>query len=177
MGAEGGAKSHGTYWVNGADHDMMQGLAKTLQDDLVTKMRAAGYTVLTYDDIKSDPDVASLSADKIDSRYGLPSSGGLGMPVTFVDASPRDAQTFSTPIQGPAWSFRGIAKAKNLTFIVPELTFTTPQMFSQPRATRGRTRRLRHDARQDRIQRRHSPRGFGAQRSHRRAGEERPPVT
>lgn len=128
---KGGAKSHGKYWVNGADHDVMQGLAKTLQDDLVTKMRAAGYTVLTYDDIKSDPEVASLGADKIDARYGLPSSGGLGMPVTFVDASPSDAQTFSTPIQGPAWSFRGIAKARNLTVIVPELTFTTPQMFGQ----------------------------------------------
>src|SRR3954451_14324597 len=71
---KGGAKSHGKYLVSGADHDVMQGLAKTLQDDLITKMRAAGYTVLTYDDIKSDPDVSSLSADKIDSRYGLPSS-------------------------------------------------------------------------------------------------------
>jgi len=128
---KGGAKAHGKYWVDGAEHDLMQGLARTLQDDLVTKMRAAGYTVLTYDDIKSDPDVASLSADKIDSRYGLPSSGGLGTPVTFVDASPSDAQTFSAPVQGPAWSFRGIAKAKNLTVIVPELTFTTPQMFGQ----------------------------------------------
>jgi len=128
---KGGAKAHGKYWVDGLDHDVMQGLAKTLQDDLVTKMRAAGYTVLTYDDVKSDPDVASLSADKIDSRYGLPSSGGLGMPVTFLDASPSDAQTFSAPVQGPAWSFRGIAKAKNLTVIVPELTFTTPQMFGQ----------------------------------------------
>ena len=38
---KGGAKSHGKYWVNGADHDVMHGLAKTLQDDLVTKMRAA----------------------------------------------------------------------------------------------------------------------------------------
>lgn len=128
---KGGAKAHGKYWVDGAEHDLMQGLARTLQDDLVTKMRAAGYTVLTYDDIKSDPEVASLSADKIDSRYGLPSSGGLGTPVTFVDASPSDAQTFSAPVQGPAWSFRGIAKARNLTVIVPELTFTTPQMFGQ----------------------------------------------
>lgn len=128
---KGGAKAHGKYWVEGADHDLMQGLARTLQDDLVTKMRAAGYTVLTYDDVKSDADVASLTADKIDSRYGLPSSGGLGMPVTFVDASPSDAQTFSSPVQGPTWPFRGIAKARNLTVIVPELTFTTPQMFGQ----------------------------------------------
>jgi hypothetical protein len=99
---KGGAKAHGKYYVDGLDHDMLQGVAKTLQDDLVTKMRAAGYTVLTYDDVKSEPDVSGQSVDKIDTRYGLPSSGGLGMPVTFVDATPSDAQTFSSPIQGPA---------------------------------------------------------------------------
>ncbi len=128
---KGGAKAHGKYFVSGIDHDMMQGLAKTLQDDLVTKMRVAGYTVLTYDDIKSEPDVAGISLDKIDSRYGLPTSGGLGMPVTFADATPTDAQAFAKPIQGPAWPFRGISKTKDLTVIVPELTFTTPQMFGQ----------------------------------------------
>ena len=131
----GGAKAHGKYYVAGIDHDMLQGLAKTLQDDLVTKMRAAGYTVLTYDDIKSEPDVTSQSVDKIDSRYGLPTSGGLGMPVTFVDATPTDAQAFGKPVQGPGWPFRGISKAKDLTVIVPELTFTTPQMFGQTEST------------------------------------------
>lgn len=127
----GGARAHGKYFVSGIDHDSMQTLARKVQDDLVTKMRAASYTVLTYDDIKSDAEVSGMSADKIDSRYGLPTSGGLGMPVTFVDATPTDAQAFSKPIQGPAWPFRGISKTRNLTVIVPELTFTTPQMFGQ----------------------------------------------
>jgi hypothetical protein len=127
----GGAKAHGKYFVAGIDRDEMQGLAKTLQDDVVTKLRAAGYTVLTYDDIKSDADVSSLSLDKPDSRYGLPTSGGLGTPVTFVDATPSDAQSFAKPVQGPAWSFRGLSKSKNATVIIPELTFTTPQMFGQ----------------------------------------------
>lgn len=128
---KGGAKAHGKYFVAGADHDVMQGLAKSLQDDLVTKLRAAGQTVLTYDDLKSEADVASLSLDQPDSRYALPTSGGFGAPVTFVDATPSDAQTFAKPVQGPAWSFRGLAKAKNATVIIPELTFTTPQMFGQ----------------------------------------------
>jgi hypothetical protein len=128
---KGGAKAHGKYWVFGADHDVMQDVAKKLQDDLASKMRAAGYTVLTYEDVKSEPDVAGQSLDKVDSRYGLPTSGGFGMPVTFIDATPTDAQSFAKPIQGPAWAFRGVAKAKNLTVIVPELTFTTPQMWGQ----------------------------------------------
>ena len=127
----GGARAHGKYFVAGIDRDKMQGLARTLQDDLVAKMRAAGYTVLTYDDVKADGDVAAMALDKADSRYGLPTSGGLGAPVTFVDATPTDAQSFAKPVQGPAWPFRGISKAKNLTVIVPELTFTTPQMFGE----------------------------------------------
>lgn len=128
---KGGAKTHGKYFVAGADHDVMQDLAAKLQNDLVTKMRAAGYKVLTYDDVKSEPDVAGQSHDSVDSRYGLHTSGGLGMPVTFVDATPSDAQAWASPAAGPAWPFRGLAKAKNLTVIIPELTFTTPQMFAK----------------------------------------------
>jgi hypothetical protein len=128
---KGGAKTHGKYYVIGADHDTMQDFARKLQDDLASKMRAAGYKVMTYDDVKSEPDVASQSHDKFDSRYGLLTSGGLGMPVTFIEATPSDAQAWSKPAAGPAWPFRGLAKAKNLTVIIPELTFTTPQMFAK----------------------------------------------
>ncbi len=128
---KGGAKTHGKYYVVGAGHDLMQDLASKLQNDLVTKMRGAGYKVLTYDDVKSEPDVAGQSLDSVDSRYGLHTSGGLGMPVTFIDATPSDAQSWSQPIQGPAWPFRGLSKSKNLTVIIPELTFTTPQMFAK----------------------------------------------
>ena len=128
---KGGAKTHGKYYVIGADHDVMQDLATKLQNDLVTKMRAAGYKVLTYDDVKSEPDVAGQSLNRVDARYGFPTSGGLGMPVTFIDVTPTDAQAWSSPAAGPAWPFRGLAKAKNLTVIIPELTFTTPQMFAK----------------------------------------------
>jgi hypothetical protein len=57
------------------------------------------------------------------------------MPVTFVIANPTDAQAFDSPIQGPAWRLRGISKAKDLTVVVPELTFTTPQMFDEASST------------------------------------------
>jgi hypothetical protein len=57
------------------------------------------------------------------------------MPVTFVIANPTDPQAFESPIQGPAWWLRGMSKGKDLTVIVPELTFTTPQMFGQASST------------------------------------------
>jgi hypothetical protein len=131
----GRTKAHAKYYVLGLDKALLQSLSKKLQDDLVTKMRAAGYSVLTYDDVKTEPDVASHGLLKTDSRYGLPTGGGLGMPVTFVIANPTDGQAFESPIQGPAWWLRGMSKAKDLTVIVPELTFTTPQMFGQASST------------------------------------------
>jgi hypothetical protein len=131
----GRTKAHAKYYVSGLDKAVMQGLSKKLQDDLVAKMRSAGYTVLTYEDVKGEPDVSSHGLLKIDSRYGLPTGGGLGAPVTFVIANPTDAQAFEAPIQGPSWWLRGISKAKDLTVIVPELTFTTPQMFGQASST------------------------------------------
>jgi hypothetical protein len=131
----GRTKAHAKYYVYGLDKALLQGLSKTLQDDLVTKMRAAGYSVLTYEDVKNEPDVTSHALLKVDSRYGLPTGGGLGAPVTFVIANPSDAQAFESPIQGPAWWLRGISKEKALTVIVPELTFTTPQMFGEASST------------------------------------------
>jgi hypothetical protein len=131
----GRTKAHAKYYVSGLDKALMQGLSKKLQDDLVAKMKSAGYSVLTYEDVKGEPDVASHGLLKVDSRYGLPTGGGLGAPVTFVIANPTDAQAFDSPVQGPAWWLRGIAKAKDLTVVVPELVFTTPQMFGQAYST------------------------------------------
>ena len=131
----GRTKAHGKYYVFGLDKALLQGLSLKLQDDLVAKMRSAGYTVLTYEDVKSEPDVASHGHLKVDDRYGLPTGGGLGAPVTFVIANPTDAQAFEAPIQGPTWWLRGVSKAKALTVIVPELTFTTPQMWGQASST------------------------------------------
>jgi hypothetical protein len=127
----GGAKAHGKYYVDGLKKDLLQDLATKIQDDLVTRLRAAGYTVLTYDDVKGEPDVASRGRNKADPRFGLPTTGGLGMPVTFVVATPTDAQAFDAPIQGHAWPFRGMAKAKDLVVLVPEIRFTVPQMFGE----------------------------------------------
>jgi hypothetical protein len=127
----GGAKAHGKYYVDGLKKELLQELAAKVQDDLVTRMRAAGYTVLTYDDVKSDPTVASQGRNTADARFGLPTTGGLGMPVTFVVATPTDAQAFDAPIQGSAWPFRGLAKAKDLIVLVPEIRYTVPQMFGE----------------------------------------------
>ena len=50
------AQAHAKFYVKGLDKALLQNLARQVQDDLVTKLRAAGYTVLTYDDVRDRPD-------------------------------------------------------------------------------------------------------------------------
>jgi hypothetical protein len=127
----GRTKAHSKYFVKGLDKAMLQDIAMNLQNDLAGKLKTAGYPVLTYENVKSEPDVSGHGLLKADERYGLPTGGGLGAPVTFVIVNPSDAQAFDAPIQGPAWWLRGVSKAKDVTVIVPDLKFTTPQMWGQ----------------------------------------------
>ncbi|MEO8382519.1 MAG: hypothetical protein ABI779_22860 [Acidobacteriota bacterium] len=146
----GRTKAHARYYVDGMSKEMLQALAKDIQDDLVTRLRGAGYTVLTYDDVKSEPEVVSHQRNTIDKEYGVPTTGGFdlpggfGKPVKFALVSPSDEQSFDSPIQGPAWWLRGIAKAKNLTVIVPELTFNAADVRRGfQHGVQGLSRRLR----------------------------------
>jgi hypothetical protein len=128
---KGGAQAHGKFYVEGLSKELMQELAAKIQDDLVTRLRAAGKTVLTYDDVKEDPVFTGQPRLKTDAKWGLPIRGGWGQPLTFLIGTPTDAQAFDNPIQGPVWWIRSMAKERNLVVVVPEISLTTPQMFGQ----------------------------------------------
>lgn len=113
---------------------MLQDLAKKIQDDLVTRLRAARKKVLTYEDVKDEAVIAGQARLSADGKWGLPLKGGWGQPLTYLIASPTDAQAFDNPIQGPTWWMRNLAKEKNLVVLIPELMFSVPQMFGQTRA-------------------------------------------
>lgn len=129
---KGGAQAHGKFFVEGLTQPLMHELATKLQDDLVTRMRAAGYTVLTYDDLKNEADVVGRGRDKVNEKWGFPIRHGT--PLTYIIAAPSEEQQFNNPGVGAAWPFRGIAKQKNLMVLSPEITFTVPQMYGQTRA-------------------------------------------
>jgi hypothetical protein len=128
---KGGAQAHGKFYVEGLSKELLQELAGKMQSDLVARLRAAGKTVLTYDDVKDDSLFTGQPRLKADAKWGLPIKGGWGAPLTFLIAAPTDAQEFDNPIQGPTWWMRGMAKDKKLIVVVPEITFTVPQMFSE----------------------------------------------
>lgn len=122
-----GAQVKARVFIEGLDKALLQGLAKKIYEDLIAKVRAAGYTVLTYDDLKAD--LAGLDRMEPNPKYGLSTKlldKSLG--VDFVIASPSDEQTFDYGITGPVRSFKDVAKGKDAVVLVPVLHFTAPQV-------------------------------------------------
>ena len=123
------AQAHGKYYVSGLEKALLQDLARKVQDDLIAKLRATGATVLTYDDLKADPLVASRGRESADGKWGLPATSKDGL--TYLIAAPSDEQAFESSITGPLFWFRGMAKEKKIIAIQPEITFTVPQMWGE----------------------------------------------
>lgn len=123
------AQAHARYFVKGLEKAALQGLAKQMQDELVAKLRAAGHTVLTYDDLKANAVVSGHGRDKPDAKWGLPTTHQD--PSTYVVAAPSDEQAFDRPINGPVWWLRDVAKEKDLIVLVPEITLNVPQVFGE----------------------------------------------
>lgn len=135
--AAGGKGSSATakaaYVVDGMDKALVQGLAALIQDDLATKLRAAGFNVLTYADIKDHQSLANREREKADDDVGLPTSKDPSGKLVFAVANPSDAQAFST---GRGWSprlYKDVAKDKDAVVIWPEIWFDMPRLTAEKR--------------------------------------------
>ncbi len=124
------AQAHGKYYVKGLDKALLQDLARRLQDDLVAKLRATGATVLTYDDLKAEPLIAGHGRLTPDAKWGLPTFGKDAH--TFVRVAPSDEQLFDRGLAAsPNFWLQPLAKERKLIVLMPEITFTVPQMWGE----------------------------------------------
>ena len=123
------AQAHAKFYVRGLDKALLQDLARQVQDDLVKKLRDAGYTVLTYEDLKTDPRMVKHDRDDPDDKWHLPTMHKD--PNVYLLANPTDAQAFDKPITGPLFWMRDLIKEKGVIAIVPEITFTVPQVWGE----------------------------------------------
>jgi hypothetical protein len=125
------AQAHGKFYVKGLDKAELQGLARQVQDDLVAKLRAAGQTVLTYEDLKSHPELAGNTPQANEKPWDMPTQSPRG-PLTYVVATPGDAQNLSYgALTGTVFWLRGMAKERGCVVLVPEIYYSVPQMFGQ----------------------------------------------
>lgn len=129
-GGLGNAGVKARVFTEGPSKAQLQALAGQVQDEIVGQLRAAGYTVLTYDDVRTD--VAGKERWQPNPRYGMPTHDARAFPgVDFVLATPSDEQAISYGLTGQTGPWGEATKRTGATLLLPELYFTMPQMGGQ----------------------------------------------
>lgn len=121
------AKAKSKYVVSGIDKEFAQAMAKKVQDDVITQFRAAGWEVLSYDDIKAEKDVVEEDRLKVDAAWQMPVDKNAGN--LFVVANPTDEQNFK--MDKIHWNLRKIAKERDAVIYAPTYTFIAPQFWAE----------------------------------------------
>lgn len=119
-------RAKGKYMVAGLEKAYVQGLAQQIQDDLVARLRAAGHKVLTYADVKDNPEVVKMGRHKADEGYAMPTDSPRGTNNTYLMVFPSDDQAIDPPFQGYGWGFRKVAKELDAIVLVPEYRVDAP---------------------------------------------------
>lgn len=134
-------KASAKYKVVGMDKALAQSIARQAYDDFVKRMRDAGYTVLTYDDIKDRDFVKEVERDTgVDAEWGLPVESPQGSSDKYLVATPSDEMQFKIGFTGPFGPFtkRGKPKFEDATVVIPQYTLVAPQVWGE--ADRGYNR-------------------------------------
>lgn len=130
-GGNNSVRAAAAYQVEGLDKAYAQQLAQAAYDDAVARLRAAGYTVLTYADIRDREFVKAARRETEAGAMGLPtfSEGGNN----YVIATPSDEQFFRKGLGG-GWFAELQSGGKSLftdaTLIIPTYTIHAPQAWT-----------------------------------------------
>jgi hypothetical protein len=127
-------KASAQFAVKGLDKALAQKIAADAYNDFVAQLRASGYTVLTYADIKDRDAVKDAGRMKPDGDLGLPTEKILGGAATAVIAAPSDEQAFEGGFAGGAFNqFIRFGKTKldDGILIIPQYTIVAPQMWGE----------------------------------------------
>lgn len=117
------------YRVGGIDKDYAQSLAKAAYEDFVGQLRQAGYTVLSYADVKERDYVRNAQREAADP---MPSRSEVG--ATFVTAAPSDEQHFKGGLHfGVLAEFQsgGRSRFPDATLVIPSYVFSSPQVWTR----------------------------------------------
>lgn len=131
-GSSNSVKAKAEYKVAGIDKEFAQGLAKQAYDDFVAKLRGAGYTVLSYDDIKDRDFVAGAARDTGKADWGMPTEKPVGGRDTYVVAAPSDEMAFKVGFTGVFAEFVKYGKPKftDAALVIPTYTINAPQAWA-----------------------------------------------
>jgi len=137
-GGLGNAGSKARVFVQGLDKAELQALAARIHADIVGQMRAAGFTVLTFDDVKAD--LADRARMESNPRYGMPTHGARAFPgIDFVVVTPNDEQALDYGMMGPQANYGTAAQHAGATLLLPEVFLTLPQLGASASKSEGLT--------------------------------------
>ncbi len=127
-GSTNSVKAKASYKVAGIDKALAQGLARQVYDDFVARLRAAGYTVLTYEDIKTRDVVAAAARNTGDADWGMPTEKAVGSRDSYVIAAPSDEMAFKIGFTGVFAEFIKYGKPKftDAAMVIPVYTINAP---------------------------------------------------
>lgn len=123
-------RASANYKVEGMDKALAQGIAQKAYDDFVAKLRSAGYTVLTYADIKDRDYIRGADREKPDSDWGVPTDSPRGSSDLYLVASPSDEQDFASGLSGGVFNqFIHFGKPlfTDATIVIPTYTIVSPR--------------------------------------------------
>ena len=130
-GSGGTAKASAKFKTTGIDTELATTIAKQAYDDFVKQLRDAGYTVLTYDDIKDRADIKAMQREAMPAS-GMPTKSENGN--DYIIAAPSAEQYFKTgAMNGIFNQFSGGRGSKILdaTVLIPEYTIAAPQVWAE----------------------------------------------
>lgn len=124
------ASARADYGVEGIDRDLAQRLATQIQEDLVAKLRAAGFNVVTWADAGDHASLARRDRMEMDATMGLPSSKDVSGMLFYMVANPTDQQAIRT---GRGWApliYKDVAAERSAVMLWPEIWFDYPQVMA-----------------------------------------------
>jgi hypothetical protein len=131
-GSGGTAKASAKFTTTGIDAELATTIARQAYDDFVKQLRDAGYTVLTYDDIKDRPEIKAME------RQAMPAGGGLPIDSQngndYIVAAPSAEQYFKKGLANGIFNqFSGGrgSKVTDATVLIAEYTVTAPQVWAE----------------------------------------------
>lgn len=133
-GSANSVKASAHYTVTGLEKKFAQELAAKVYDDFVKQLRAAGFTVKTYDDIKDSDVVKNAKMEANDKDWGLPVEKDAGGNNVFILATPSDAQAFKSGLVGGVFNQfmkRGQSTLGEGTIIMPSYVIAAPQAWGE----------------------------------------------
>lgn len=114
--ANGAAKAEMEVAVP-ADLDMLQSVAAELYQDLATKLRAAGWEVVTYAEVRNDPVMKKVSLVDSDPKLGVPvrKVKTSKQELHYTVAAPLGMPVIDPGMTMPMWNIRALLKEINAT--------------------------------------------------------------